>query len=92
MLEQLRESVLTVSTHHWLDGVGHPEGHEAVVAVAVEVVGVVKETKGGPGLEDARGAERMVEAAEPRFSAWRGKMWCLIKMIKKKFPKNPKTS
>lgn len=58
-------------SHHWREGVGHPEGHEAVAAVAVEVAGVVKEAKGGPGLEDSRGAERMVEAPEARFSTWR---------------------
>lgn len=30
----------------------------------------MEETKGDPGLEDSRGAERLVEATEPRFSAW----------------------
>lgn len=52
------------------------------MAVAVEVVGVMKETKGGPGLEDSRGAERMVEATEPRFSTWRENVRMLIQMIK----------
>lgn len=80
MLELRRES--TGRSHHWLDGVRHPEGHEAVVAVAAEVVGVMKEAKGGPGLEDSRGAERMVEATEPRFSTWRGNVRMMIQMIK----------
>lgn len=30
----------------------------------------MEETKGDPGLEDSRGAERLVQATEPRFSAW----------------------
>lgn len=52
------------------------------MAVAVEVVGVMKEAKGGPGLEDLRGAERMVEATESRFSTWRENVRILIQMIK----------
>lgn len=52
------------------------------MAVAVEVVGVMKETKGGPGLEDLRGAERMVEVTESRFSTWRENVRMLIQMIK----------
>lgn len=51
------------------------------MAVAIEVVGVMKETKGGPGLEDSRGAERMVEAAELGFSTWREHVRRLVQMI-----------
>lgn len=43
------------------------------MAVAGDVVGVMEETEGGPGLDDPRGAERVVEASEPRFGAWREK-------------------
>lgn len=52
------------------------------MAVAGDVVGLMKQTKGGPGLEDLRGAERMVEATEPRFSTWRGNVRMLIQMMK----------
>ena len=50
-------------THQRLDGVRHPEGHEAVFAVPTEVAGVVEETKGGVRLDDSRSAKGMVEAA-----------------------------
>lgn len=40
------------------------------MAVAVEVVEVMEEAEGDPGLEDSGGAERLVEATELRFSAW----------------------
>lgn len=52
------------------------------MAVAAQVVGVVKKTKGGPGLEDLRGTERMVEAPEARFSTWRENVRMLIQVIK----------
>lgn len=48
--------------HQRLDSVRHPEGHEAVFAVSVEVAGVVEKTKGDARLDDLRGAEGMVEA------------------------------
>lgn len=49
-------------THQRLNGVRHPEGHEAIFAVSVEVVGVVEETKGGVWLDDPRCAKGMVAA------------------------------
>lgn len=49
-------------THQRLDGVRYPEGHEAVLAVPVEVAGVVEKTKGGVRSDDSRGAKGMVEA------------------------------
>lgn len=61
-----------------MDGVRHPEGHEAVAAVAVEVVDVMEEAEGDPGLEDSGGAERLVEATELGFSAWMGRVRMLM--------------
>lgn len=56
-------------THRGPDGVRHPEGHEAVSAVAREVVGVVQQTEGGVRLDDPRGPERVVEATQGDFGA-----------------------
>lgn len=58
--------------HQRLDGVRHPEGHEAVAAVAGDVVRLVEEAKGGARLEDARRAEGLVEATHAGFDAWQG--------------------
>lgn len=43
-----------------LDGVRHPEGHEAIFTVSVEIVRLMEKTKGGTWLDDVRGAKGMV--------------------------------
>lgn len=77
-LSRLLEPHMKHRTHDGLDGVRHPEGHEAVAAVAVEVVDVMEEAEGDPGLEHPGGAERLVEATQLRFSAWMEKARTLI--------------
>lgn len=49
------------AAHRRPDGVRNPQGHEAVLAVSVEVVGMVKKTKGGARLDDSGVAKGMVE-------------------------------
>lgn len=48
------------------------------MAVAVEVVDVMEEAEGDPGLEDSGRAERLVEVTELGFSAWMEKVRMLM--------------
>lgn len=50
------------SAHQRLDGVRHPQRHEAVLAVANHVVRLVEEAESGARLDDAGGAEGLVKA------------------------------